>query len=300
MQRELESIEFGHRPRVLLLGNGLLRIKGNDSWDKVIDDMCSKELSQADRKLISDLPNQLGVIVASNNQVDKKMDEFSKRMLDISFDDEKVAELARRICKNKFDYILTTNYSYEVEKALNPKFQIKPGVSSKYRKSSLKLKDYSGDMNIHQYMDVSNNENRTPPIWHIHGEAAKPKNMVMGHYYYGKLISRYLKEIAGFNKRYSYTQNHNLSFTPHSWIDCFMLSDVHIVGFALDYSEIDIWWLLNAKLMHSPTGVYWYEANVDRKKELLAKSCGIEVISKEVEDGEYLEYYNELDIFNTE
>ena len=32
-----------------------------------------------------------------------------------------------------------------------------------------------------------------------------------------------------------------------SWIDKFILDDVYFLGFGLDYSEIDLWWLLQRK-----------------------------------------------------
>ena len=33
----------------------------------------------------------------------------------------------------------------------------------------------------------------------------------------------------------------------HSWIDLFFTTNVHIIGFGLDYSEQDIWWILNKR-----------------------------------------------------
>lgn len=32
-----------------------------------------------------------------------------------------------------------------------------------------------------------------------------------------------------------------------SWIDLFFCSDVYIVGYGLDYSDIDLWWILNIR-----------------------------------------------------
>ena len=33
-----------------------------------------------------------------------------------------------------------------------------------------------------------------------------------------------------------------------SWIDLFFISDVHVVGYGFDMSEIDLWWILNRRI----------------------------------------------------
>ena len=38
-----------------------------------------------------------------------------------------------------------------------------------------------------------------------------------------------------------------LSDQPHSWVDLFMLRDVHIVGLALEFTEVDLWYLISWK-----------------------------------------------------
>lgn len=34
-------------------------------------------------------------------------------------------------------------------------------------------------------------------------------------------------------------------FCHTGWVDIFFTGNLHIIGFSLDYSEIDIWWVLN-------------------------------------------------------
>jgi hypothetical protein len=33
----------------------------------------------------------------------------------------------------------------------------------------------------------------------------------------------------------------------YSWIDIFLRDDIHIIGIILDYTEIDLWWILYEK-----------------------------------------------------
>lgn len=46
-------------------------------------------------------------------------------------------------------------------------------------------------------------------------------------------------------------------FAVKSWIDHFFFSNVHILGLGLDFSEIDLWWIL------------------DRRKRLIMEGCPI-------------------------
>ena len=64
-------------------------------------------------------------------------------------------------------------------------------------------------------------------IWHIHGEARKPNSIVLGHLYYGNLLTRcsgYLYGDAGCEEGEVF-----------SWVDAFMLGDVYTLGFGYDF-----------------------------------------------------------------
>jgi hypothetical protein len=87
-------------------------------------------------------------------------------------------------------------------------------------------------------------------IWHIHGDLAGPRTMMLGmHHYCG-----YLQKLRG----YLTTKGENSPFVfgdssqsiesgRHSWADLFLRDDVHIVGLGLSYAEVALWWLLGYK-----------------------------------------------------
>jgi hypothetical protein len=78
--------------------------------------------------------------------------------------------------------------------------------------------------------------------------------------------------------------------SEYSWIDLFLRDDVTIFGFGLDYSEIDIWWIimykekmksLQKKNFGKTKYIYYYKNESDLKKnndklEML-RSIGVEV-----------------------
>lgn len=64
-------------------------------------------------------------------------------------------------------------------------------------------------------------------------------------------------------KRDSYFQRQKLQKSQifDSWIDSFILGDVYVLGFGFDFSEIDLWWILNRKMREKAEKgkVYFYE-----------------------------------------
>ena len=95
---------------------------------------------------------------------------------------------------------------------------------------------------IYKYFEIDGKS-----IWHIHGEAAIPKSMILGHYYYGKLLSEIQNRVPQFMRSYKMAISKGISVTYKSWIDYFLVGDIHIIGLSLDPSEMDLWWLINFK-----------------------------------------------------
>jgi len=74
-----------------------------------------------------------------------------------------------------------------------------------------------------------------------------------------------------------------------SWIDAFFFADLHIIGLVLDFSEIDLWWLLSRrariyKNRHEGNKVYYYptfplsEIHLHLPKLRLLEKLGVHVI----------------------
>lgn len=83
------------------------------------------------------------------------------------------------------------------------------------------------------------------------------------------------------SRYYSYRQQNGKNQSIRSWLDSFILGDVYILGFGMDFSELDIWWLLNRKKRENAIHgqVFYYEPGGDdfsEKAELL-KLLGVKV-----------------------
>lgn len=273
-------------PKVLLTGNGINRAFKDEDWDKLLKDMASEEIRN-NWEQIKDLPYPLKVVAATDNHVDTQIKASAKNMIQISNSEEKNS-LINQILECNFDAILTTNYTYEIEQAWNPEFHIQLGKASKYRHKTCKDKSKDETLRLYQYLQVNDD---MPPIWHIHGEAAKPDSVILGHYYYGKLLSRIQTYTAETIRRYLIKAKHQEEFYPRSWVDYLLFGDVYILGQGLDFSEMDLWWLLECKKRHQLGKVYWCTKDCKDGPLQLAKAYGVEVIKQYKEISEYEKYY---------
>lgn len=240
---------MGANKQVLLVGNGLNRAYGGVSWGELIGAI--KERDDLPEKMSSPMPMQ--AIIATNNGIRTAMKNHKKEFWGEIRTAEQM-DVLRRILFMDFDDILTTNYSYELEEASFGKETLS--------ESQIKKLAHTTQQKVEpKYLMHSYNECNGRRIWHIHGESRKPDSMILGHYWYAGQICR-MKEVVdkrGFS--YRYCQEHAQEINYSSWIDSFILGNVFVLGFGFDFSEIDLWYLLNRKLREKAEKgtVYFYD-----------------------------------------
>jgi hypothetical protein len=119
--------------------------------------------------------------------------------------------------------ILTTNYDYLIEKSLNSNWQRNPINRLEY--------NYS----IYRFQQSSNSN-----IWHIHGEQADSRSLMLGfkHYmdYSSKVKARAELFINGLRT--------NIEHNNPSWVDLFFTHNIKIIGLGMSFTEYPLWWLL--------------------------------------------------------
>jgi hypothetical protein len=151
-------------------------------------------------------------------------------------------------------------------------------------------------------------------FWHLHGDIFRPNSVLLGHDRYvegAAHIRRYCDPTLGLPFK-----AHAAPLTavfrgadaridaaqPHSWVDLLLLRDVHIVGFGLDYTEVDLWYLLSLRhrlrrsaspqwraLRRTRIVFHHFDAPDEalrQKRELLA-SFDVECRSWPLPDGDY-------------
>lgn len=292
----------------LFLGNGINRWTGNHhiSWSDILERLAQDnhlQLAFDDNHKMAHLEPytffyERIVLAACQHQYNKRAEEGIKTKIAKELGSVVPSPYLQQFWTiPHFQNIITTNYDYGIEAALEQGgFQLTDSDSSEMlysirRKSKL----------------MKQNEPCT--VWHIHGEINDPKSIMLGLDHYcggiGK-INDYIKGtyyLKGKQKRIAKMTEKiaDNQFDDDSWLDLFFHSNLFFVGFGLDYSEIDIWWVLNKRARiwgemnlakTEKNKIYYYVNNIDLKKKLILQDFDVEVI--EINDPDWTQYYESV------
>lgn len=250
------------RPQIILFGNGLVYKK---SWDEVINDLKECNVENTLKGQGVPYPLQSSVLFSTDEVVrNRKYENYfntTKADDNIHYEYDVYYPLIEKILTLDFDAYLTTNYTYELEKTIHPGY-LRLSNKAYYAKSNNeKGKDKKRIKYTYNSFNYNNKEKK---VWHIHGEARNKSSIIFTHDDYCRLMGdlNVLNTAAG-NK----FENSKKEFKIHSWLDYFIVADIYVVGFRLDFSEIDIWWLLNRRLREkSGYGkIYFFEPTYDKE-----------------------------------
>jgi len=278
----------------VLFGNGINRLSHNAvSWNDLLD-----KIKGTNTFSNGALPNTMVYerifmeqhVAKKSQKADelKIKDSIAEAML--SQDSNEIFELLASL---DVDNYLTTNYDYAFEKALS----ILPDKLSTEDIYSLRRK--------RKYITNSGEKY----LWNIHGEIEQAKSIMLGLDHYCGSVSKidsyvkgtYKHKIDGksINVESMLTKLKSESYCFTSWVDLFFSSNVHIIGLSLDYSETDIWWLLNKRARFAADGlvsnkIYFYAESMDDEKMGLLKSFNVEVIITSVVNEDYKAMYKSV------
>lgn len=282
----------------LLLGNGLNRLTMQLSWSDLLeklasdlglagqlDNHASKPLSLLFEELCVRLPDFEKTRDAEHSvkkHIAKLMGEFPPHPL--------LLRLAPR-----FQVILTTNYDISVEDALAGHLYTSRPLLPESRYSLFRRTTVG-----------------TRSVWHIHGESSRPQSIMLGYDHYAGYLQKvrnYLTSGLPTEGRVGHirsplrsgAQDFERYEAPHSWVDHFLRDHIHIVGLGIDFTEIDLWWLLVYKRRRdTKTGkTFFYAIDLDgelevrdRAKFSLFASMGVDVSVVRAEN--YAEGYEKV------
>lgn len=250
-------------------------------------------VSEKPYKEIKALPYSMQIVAATGDKVEDSAKMVCKGMVKDGIGDEQ-KEMLSELSKIPMDTMLTTNYSYEIEQAVTGKVGEIKRNSWAHSTSEKKTEESKW---LQRYSLVTDADGYEHTIWHIHGEATAPNYMVMGHYYYGKLIGYISDYLPKFLRRYRNAMKNGKEYKKVSWVDYFLLDDVYMFGLGMDPSESDLWYLLSVKKRRFPeTKVYFFTPD-DRRDDILMmlSTYGVEIIETSLsnEKGKYKKYYHE-------
>lgn len=147
--------------------------------------------------------------------------------------------------------IITTNYDNGIELILCNYC----GYTQKLPEKVAVEKIYS--VRTHKILYNPETEHRIR-LWKIHGDLDRIRSITLGFDHYCGSLARLMSYVKG---NYQSSGGPNAAvcnrtikdkciegdFDGMSWVEMFFNTNVYIVGFGMDFSEIDIWWLLNKR-----------------------------------------------------
>lgn len=274
-------MERNKKRKVLFLGNGILRAfsKESVSWDDLIESYTvNDKFKDLDKDLLQRTPFPLKAVLRTDDHVDELCEKISSSMK-APFASRELSDFIKELAFLGFDDIITTNYGYEFECALCGKENLSEKEVKKLQKHTDAIDKCNEKYALHTYYECDVGNEKRVRIWHIHGEARKKSSIVIGHYYYGCLLSRYQKYFGEKKNGYANDIKNEIETKYMSWLDLFILGDVYILGFGFDLSEFDLWWLINRKKReiadHGKT-IFYEQEGTDTIKHLLLESYGCE------------------------
>jgi len=291
-------------PNSVLFGNGINRVGESPIvWTELLDSIKIPNLFD-NGKLPNTFIYERALLQKEPFQDLKELEKKVKNDISKLFDDKAINDLYKKLFQLNISNYMTTNYDNIFLNTI-----IKNGKFTSY--SSNKESAYSLRRKTLIY---DNNENERCKIWNIHGSINRPSTIMLGIDHYCKSVSKIYDYVNGkyeFN-RINKTSHRKLTdkimkndFDGYSWVELFFNSNIHIIGYSLDYSEIDVWWILNkrARLLRDyrykknlENKVYFYDSCITSEKEGLLKSLNVEVIKckREESNNGWMRYYDSV------
>lgn len=237
---------------VLFVGNGINRCaKVVPGWDELFARAINIDGFQLQHGLTPTLEYELNIQNAlemdktkTSNGIKKDIAAYLTRMQNEAPDgwEEKIHSPLLQCAPYT---IITTNYDYFLERAVNPNFNAGSASTKEWLYSRERYRDVPGHR-----------------IYHVHGEISVPTSICLGFEQYVGSIQFIRDELtrgtaekgatsadrtSAFKKMYHLHDVLAGLDTPikNRWYYHFFTDDVYILGFGLDPAEQDIWWLLN-------------------------------------------------------
>lgn len=277
----------------LLIGNGLNRVSAETAWTDLLKEVQSAlgikastgytnyplEFERIDQAALA---QRDGTIASAKREIAKRV----PTICDYS--------LLREYTDLPVDALLTTNYDYNLEKA------IYKGYSRRTERSSTKETKHS----IYRYTTVGDRR-----VWHIHGEAQCPHSICMGYEQYCSHLARLHTLLTqpkqGFSHRpyLDHVLLHNDDTNP-PWPVLFFTHNIYIVGLQLSLMEIDLWWLLSYRkrlmLQKSSLSIcneihfFFKETETTNEQCLLLESMGVTLHPVRLKDNNWRALYEDI------
>jgi hypothetical protein len=267
---------------ILFIGNGPNRLAGAASWRDVLVGLAEYVqkrdviLRHIDEKPFTLVFEEVFLRAARSRRLEElQLKKEAARLVD----GMRSGEFHSKLMGLGTRHVLTTNYDYNLEK----------GTGLHHSDASIRAEQRYSLFRRRQIGEQS--------VWHIHGEVSVPTSLALGHDHYSGSLHHIRDYLVTRGKRANPSDspfmrgvlNFDQRGGAYSWMDIFLRDDVHIFGFSMDYTEIELWWLLSFKERlglrgHEVGRTLFYSCEPhkvterERAKLAILESYGVEVV----------------------
>ncbi|MDL5511733.1 SIR2 family protein [Arenibacter sp. M-2] len=283
-----------HPKQIFLFGNGINKgVKDLETtstfyvgWEDILDSLNNK---YADGRIneIYKKPFPLAYDeIVNYNFSHKTNDEIEiKKFIQIEVGKIKLNPRYEDLPKLRYDEILTTNYDYLFEKALNIEWKRKNNFGHR-------------EISFSCYRRQELNEKK---IWHIHGEQCSYSSILFGFRHYINYSARVKKQ--AHDDLFSLKNKIHLSDQKSSWVKYFFTDNIRIVGLSMKHTEYPLYWVLAyrnylkeshpAYIIKNRIEYFIPSFSIEKNRNILEalSSYGVIIRSFELENGDYDGFY---------
>lgn len=270
----------------ILFGNGINRaIQSGVSWDDLLQKLMRNKAFK-----YQELPNTMTYERIFLERIDKKEELELKKEIAKALQETTGNILYEELISLDCTNYLTTNYDYAFEHSISA--SVTPRASEEI---------YS----LRRYREYASGKEITR-LWSLHGEVAHPKSIMLGLDHYCGAIAKLDAYIKGTYVTQRDGKPHSVQkmetkiqtndYCHTSWVDLFFSTNLHIIGLSLDYSETDLWWILNkrarlTKDAPAKNKIFFHATSESPSKIELLLSFGVEVLHHKIKNNDYLAAY---------
>ena len=238
MQRSKPTLTIASTtpPKVLFLGNGLLRLTDGLDWAKLLKEV---SLFSMQEEILKQLPFSMQPEALCGVNVEEVQRKTAARI-----STKTAHQLLKRLLAIPFDAIITTNYAYEVEEVLTGKEwnERQRSKTRSFLHSSHHVRHNTSLCDV-----IMTPDQRYVPVFHPHGDQMRKHSLILSYYSYASSVHHLIDLNRERGNIYYERQMEQAPIEVWSWLDYFVMGEVHAVGFGFDLSEFDIWWAIERK-----------------------------------------------------
>lgn len=258
------------KPRVLLLGNGLLRLANGPNWNELLRSLRTREVND---EVLQQIPSPMRPEVLYGSDIEKLR---THAVAELETYKPALSAQLERLLALDFDCILTTNYTYEIENIL-----LGRPFTAEMRRSTLRTFGESKRyFNLQVCYELQRN-GKPVQVWHIHGDAMRKDSLVMSYHSYAKGLSSLWQYSSQLADTYHEHQAAGQALPVHSWLEWLLAGELYSVGFGWDFAELDLWWgMERCAREHGEVGqkrVYFFSQDRPAAQAALLESFGAKV-----------------------